>query len=152
MNREIESMAMRPLAKDLTRSLEEVRNITRDQALRDLNNYTDRMKEALRQFDGLFAEFELRYLKICTAVLIFASTYYDIFMRMTRLHLCFWTVHKSLQGIFIGTNVIIHKQVSFANMSLQQPIKSIITKGESNVILSWICLFPVVATCQPWCL
>lgn len=63
MNREIESMAMRPLAKDLTRSLEEVRNITRDQALRDLNNYTDRMKEALRQFDILFAEFELRYLK-----------------------------------------------------------------------------------------
>lgn len=89
MNREIESMAMRPLAKDLTRSLEEVRNITRDQALRDLNNYTDRMKEALRQFDGLFAEFELRYLKICAAVLIFASTYDDMFMRMTRLHLCF---------------------------------------------------------------
>lgn len=64
MNREIESMAMRPLAKDLTRSLEEVRNITRDQALRDLYNYTDRMKEVLRQFDSLFAEFELRYLKM----------------------------------------------------------------------------------------
>lgn len=60
MNREIESIAMRPLAKDLTRSLEEVRNITRDQALRDLNLYTDRMKEALRHFDSLFAEFELR--------------------------------------------------------------------------------------------
>lgn len=60
MNREIESIAMRPLAKDLTRSLEEVRNITRDQALRDLNLYTDRMKDALRHFDGLFAEFELR--------------------------------------------------------------------------------------------
>lgn len=60
MNREIESIAMRPLAKDLTRSLEEVRNITRDQALRDLNSYTDRMKDALRHFDGLFAEFELR--------------------------------------------------------------------------------------------
>lgn len=61
MNREIESMAMRPLAKDLTRCLEEVRNITRDQALRDLNFYSERMREALRQFDGLFAEFELRY-------------------------------------------------------------------------------------------
>lgn len=61
MNREIESIAMRPLAKDLTRSLEEVRNITRDQALRDLNLYTDRMKDALRHFDSLFAEFELRY-------------------------------------------------------------------------------------------
>lgn len=61
MNREIESIAMRPLAKDLTRSLEEVRNITRDQALRDLNLYTDRMRDALRHFDSLFAEFELRY-------------------------------------------------------------------------------------------
>ncbi|XP_065144652.1 lateral signaling target protein 2 homolog isoform X1 [Paramisgurnus dabryanus] len=68
MNREIESMAMRPLAKDLTRSLEEVRNITRDQALRDLNNYTDRMKEALRQFDSLFAEFELSYVSAMVPV------------------------------------------------------------------------------------
>ncbi|KAL6477865.1 hypothetical protein MHYP_G00137000 [Metynnis hypsauchen] len=68
MNREIESMAMRPLAKDLTRSLEEVRNITRDQALRDLNFYTERMKEALRQFDSLFAEFELSYVSAMVPV------------------------------------------------------------------------------------
>ncbi|NXE83311.1 LST2 protein, partial [Cochlearius cochlearius] len=59
MNREIESMAMRPLAKDLTRSLEEVRNIIRDQALRDLNLYTEKMKDSLKHFDVLFAEFEL---------------------------------------------------------------------------------------------
>lgn len=68
MNREIESMAMRPLAKDLTRSLEEVRNITRDQALRDLNHYTERIKEALRHFDGLFAEFELSYVSAMVPV------------------------------------------------------------------------------------
>ncbi|XP_031703016.1 lateral signaling target protein 2 homolog isoform X2 [Anarrhichthys ocellatus] len=68
MNREIESIAMRPLAKDLTRSLEEVRNITRDQALRDLNLYTDRMKDALRHFDGLFAEFELSYVSAMVPV------------------------------------------------------------------------------------
>ncbi|RVE57217.1 hypothetical protein OJAV_G00214180 [Oryzias javanicus] len=68
MNREIESIAMRPLAKDLTRSLEEVRNITRDQALRDLNLYTDRMKDALRHFDNLFAEFELSYVSAMVPV------------------------------------------------------------------------------------
>lgn len=68
MNREIESMAMRPLAKDLTRSLEEVRNITRDQSLRDLNHYTERIKEALRHFDGLFAEFELSYVSAMVPV------------------------------------------------------------------------------------
>uniref|UniRef100_A0A8C2ZEA6 Lateral signaling target protein 2 homolog n=1 Tax=Cyclopterus lumpus TaxID=8103 RepID=A0A8C2ZEA6_CYCLU len=68
MNREIESIAMRPLAKDLTRNLEEVRNITRDQALRDLNLYTDRMKDALRHFDSLFAEFELSYVSAMVPV------------------------------------------------------------------------------------
>uniref|UniRef100_A0A8C4TE94 Lateral signaling target protein 2 homolog n=1 Tax=Erpetoichthys calabaricus TaxID=27687 RepID=A0A8C4TE94_ERPCA len=68
MNREIESMAMRPLAKDLTRSLEEVRNIIRDQSLRDLSIYTDRMKETLKQFDNLFAEFELSYVSAMVPV------------------------------------------------------------------------------------
>ncbi|XP_039993294.1 lateral signaling target protein 2 homolog isoform X3 [Xiphias gladius] len=68
MNREIESIAMRPLAKDLTRSLEEVRNISRDQALRDLNLYTDRMRDALRHFDSLFAEFELSYVSAMVPV------------------------------------------------------------------------------------
>lgn len=60
MNRELESMAMRPLAKELTRSLEDVRGALRDQALRDLSTYTEKMREALRHFDVLFAEFELR--------------------------------------------------------------------------------------------
>ncbi|KAM4708037.1 lateral signaling target protein 2 homolog isoform 2-T2 [Discoglossus pictus] len=68
MNREIESMAMRPLAKDLTRSLEEVRNIIRDQALRDLNMYTDKMRESLKHFDVLFAEFELSYVSAMVPV------------------------------------------------------------------------------------
>ncbi|XP_068535818.1 lateral signaling target protein 2 homolog isoform X3 [Anas acuta] len=68
MNREIESMAMRPLAKDLTRSLEEVRNIIRDQALRDLNLYTEKMKDSLKNFDILFAEFELSYVSAMVPV------------------------------------------------------------------------------------
>uniref|UniRef100_A0ACB8ET92 Lateral signaling target protein 2 n=1 Tax=Sphaerodactylus townsendi TaxID=933632 RepID=A0ACB8ET92_9SAUR len=68
MNREIESMAMRPLAKSLTHSLEEVRNIIRDQALRDLNFYTGKIKEALKQFDVLFAEFELSYVSAMVPV------------------------------------------------------------------------------------
>ncbi|NWU49143.1 LST2 protein, partial [Dromas ardeola] len=68
MNREIESMAMRPLAKDLTRSLEEVRNIIRDQALRDLNFYTEKMKDSLKHFDVLFAEFELSYVSAMVPV------------------------------------------------------------------------------------
>uniref|UniRef100_A0A7N5P891 Zinc finger FYVE-type containing 28 n=1 Tax=Ailuropoda melanoleuca TaxID=9646 RepID=A0A7N5P891_AILME len=68
MNRELESMAMRPLAKELTRSLEDVRGALRDQALRDLNTYTEKMREALRHFDVLFAEFELSYVSAMVPV------------------------------------------------------------------------------------
>lgn len=68
MNRELESMAMRPLAKELTRSLEDVRGTLRDQALRDLNTYTEKMREALRRFDVLFAEFELSYVSAMVPV------------------------------------------------------------------------------------
>ncbi|XP_057562191.1 lateral signaling target protein 2 homolog isoform X2 [Hippopotamus amphibius kiboko] len=68
MNRELESMAMRPLAKELTRSLEDVRGALRDQALRDLNTYSEKMREALRHFDGLFAEFELSYVSAMVPV------------------------------------------------------------------------------------
>nr|XP_044986358.1 lateral signaling target protein 2 homolog isoform X4 [Jaculus jaculus] len=68
MNRELESMAMRPLAKELTRSLEDVRGALRDQALRDLNTYTEKMREALRHFDILFAEFELSYVSAMVPV------------------------------------------------------------------------------------
>ncbi|XP_037385028.1 lateral signaling target protein 2 homolog isoform X1 [Talpa occidentalis] len=68
MNRELESMAMRPLAKELTRSLEDVRGALRDQALRDLGTYTERMRDALRHFDVLFAEFELSYVSAMVPV------------------------------------------------------------------------------------
>ncbi|XP_073898840.1 lateral signaling target protein 2 homolog isoform X2 [Castor canadensis] len=68
MNRELESIAMRPLAKELTRSLEDVRGTLRDQALRDLNTYTEKMREALRHFDVLFAEFELSYVSAMVPV------------------------------------------------------------------------------------
>ncbi|XP_036982887.2 lateral signaling target protein 2 homolog [Artibeus jamaicensis] len=68
MNRELESVAMRPLAKELTRSLEGVRGALRDQALRDLDTYTEKMREALRHFDVLFAEFELSYVSAMVPV------------------------------------------------------------------------------------
>ncbi|XP_076992354.1 lateral signaling target protein 2 homolog [Tamandua tetradactyla] len=68
MNREPESTAMRPLATQLTRSLEDVRGALRDQALRDPGAYTDKLREALRHFDVLFAEFELSYVSAMVPV------------------------------------------------------------------------------------
>ncbi|KAM3960634.1 lateral signaling target protein 2 homolog [Aphomia sociella] len=65
MNREEESAAMRPLARALTRSLETVRSLLREQCLRPrelaLSQHDDMLHESLRICDRLFAEFELCY-------------------------------------------------------------------------------------------
>ncbi|KAH0566731.1 hypothetical protein KQX54_003553, partial [Cotesia glomerata] len=72
MNREVESSAMRPLAKALTKSLEIVRNLLREHALKGHMNLkelfqvhnpmeTEKLIESLKIFDRLFADFELCY-------------------------------------------------------------------------------------------
>ncbi|XP_064599707.1 lateral signaling target protein 2 homolog isoform X2 [Liolophura sinensis] len=68
MNREVESASMRPLARALTKNLDSLRAILRDQCLRNINCYTDRIKEALVIFDKLFAEFELSYVSAMVPV------------------------------------------------------------------------------------
>ncbi|KAL6262012.1 hypothetical protein P5V15_007101 [Pogonomyrmex californicus] len=70
MNREAESSAMRPLAKALTKSLEIVRNLLREYALKGhmnlkaqnpLDPSLEKLIESLKIFDRLFADFELCY-------------------------------------------------------------------------------------------
>ncbi|XP_014470609.1 PREDICTED: lateral signaling target protein 2 homolog isoform X2 [Dinoponera quadriceps] len=70
MNREAESSAMRPLAKALTKSLEIVRNLLREHALKGHMNLKtqnplepslEKLVESLKIFDRLFADFELCY-------------------------------------------------------------------------------------------
>lgn len=80
MNRESESSAMRPLAKAVTKSLDNVRNLLRDQCLRnnipnsqtlrlDINDAaTEQLYESLKIFDRHFAEFELRYVSAMVQV------------------------------------------------------------------------------------
>ncbi|KAJ8867398.1 hypothetical protein PR048_031199 [Dryococelus australis] len=70
MNREGESTAMRPLAKALTKALENVRNMLREQSLRSgtAEALNERIPEALRIFDRLFAEFELCYVSAMVPV------------------------------------------------------------------------------------
>ncbi|XP_068132061.1 lateral signaling target protein 2 homolog isoform X2 [Hyperolius riggenbachi] len=102
MNREIESMAMRPLAKDLTRSLEEVRNIIRDQALRDLNFYTDKIKDSLRHFDVLFAEFELSYVSAMVPV----KTPKEYYVQQEVIVLFCETVERALKFGYLTQDMI----------------------------------------------
>ena len=69
LNRETESEVMRPLAKALTRSLESVRELLREQCLRgNTTDLPDRLKENLALFDRLFAEFELSYVSAMVPV------------------------------------------------------------------------------------
>lgn len=80
MNREAESAAMRPLAKAVTKSLDHVRNLLREQCLRnrspnsltlnlDFNDaITETLCESLKIFDRLFAEFELLYVSAMVQV------------------------------------------------------------------------------------
>ncbi|XP_022915844.1 lateral signaling target protein 2 homolog [Onthophagus taurus] len=79
MNREVESESMRPLAKALTKSLENVRNLLRETCLRcnqpngplKLNTnevVTELLLESLKIFDRLFAEFELCYVSAMVPV------------------------------------------------------------------------------------
>lgn len=79
MNRESESTAMRPLARAVTKSLENVRNLLRDTCLRnntpngpiklDTNELvTEMLIESLKIFDRLFAEFELAYVSAMVPV------------------------------------------------------------------------------------
>lgn len=80
MNRELESAAMRPLAKAVTKSLDNVRNLLREQCLRikqpnqtrlnlDTNDAcTETLCESLKIFDRLFAEFELLYVSAMVQV------------------------------------------------------------------------------------
>ncbi len=48
MNREVESASMRPLAKALTRHLDYLRSLLRDQCLKNINAYTVRVSRINR--------------------------------------------------------------------------------------------------------
>lgn len=77
LNRESESSNMRPLAIALTKSLEIVRNLLREQALKGQTNLkaqnplepaAEKLIESLKIFDRLFADFELCYVGVMVPV------------------------------------------------------------------------------------
>lgn len=83
MNREIESAAMRPLARALTKNLDRLRGVLREQCLRSVNDYTRLIKESLVIFDKLFAEFELSY--VSAMVPVKTAHEYDMVQEITVL-------------------------------------------------------------------
>lgn len=83
LNREVESASMRPLARALTKNLDSLRCILRDQSLRNIAEYTERIQEALVIFDKLFAEFELSYVSAMVPVKTMKE--YDMLQEVTVL-------------------------------------------------------------------
>ncbi|XP_059142544.1 lateral signaling target protein 2 homolog [Physella acuta] len=83
MNREVESACMRPLARALTKNLDSLRTILRDQCLCNIQIYTEEIKESLIIFDKLFAEFELSY--VSAMVPVKTAHEYDMIQEITVL-------------------------------------------------------------------
>ncbi|KAK0396274.1 hypothetical protein QR680_001651 [Steinernema hermaphroditum] len=68
IDHETESDAIRPIARELTKHLDQMRELLKDQALRDPAHYPEKVKQSLRAFDHLFADFELRYVSAMVPV------------------------------------------------------------------------------------
>ena len=68
VGREAESERLRPLARALTKHLDSMREMLKDQALKDPSQYTDKLKETLLYFDHLFADFEFNYVSVMVEV------------------------------------------------------------------------------------
>lgn len=68
IDHEAESEAIRPMARALTKHLDNLRDLLKDQSLRDPTQYSDKIKASLKLFDHLFAEFELNYVSAMVPV------------------------------------------------------------------------------------
>uniref|UniRef100_A0A0K0EKH5 FYVE-type domain-containing protein n=1 Tax=Strongyloides stercoralis TaxID=6248 RepID=A0A0K0EKH5_STRER len=68
VERELESEQIRPIAKTLTKHLDKMRELLKDQSLRNPHQYTDKIKASLKVFDYLFAEFEFHYVSAMVPV------------------------------------------------------------------------------------
>lgn len=76
MHKESESEQMRPLAKAVTKSLETVRRLLREQCLSALPDYTEKIREHLKIFDRMFADFEYNY--VCCMVHVKSVKEYEL--------------------------------------------------------------------------
>ncbi|KAL3112776.1 hypothetical protein niasHT_019750 [Heterodera trifolii] len=68
VDHETESEAIRPMAKSFTRHLEKLREMLKEQALKDPTYYPDGIKISLKVFDQLFADFEFAYVSAMVPV------------------------------------------------------------------------------------
>uniref|UniRef100_A0A1I7TIE6 FYVE-type domain-containing protein n=2 Tax=Caenorhabditis tropicalis TaxID=1561998 RepID=A0A1I7TIE6_9PELO len=68
IDHESESDQIRPLAKEVTKQLDMLRDLLKNQSLRDPSAYNPIIKDNLLKFDRLFAEFEYQYVSAMVPV------------------------------------------------------------------------------------
>ncbi|EFO82210.1 CRE-LST-2 protein [Caenorhabditis remanei] len=68
IDHESESDLIRPLAKEVTKQLDLLRDLLKNQSLRDPSAYNPVIKENLLKFDKLFADFEYQYVSAMVPV------------------------------------------------------------------------------------
>ena len=90
MNKEGESESMRPLAKAVTKSLEKVRALLREQCLSPQPEYTESIREHLKIFDRLFADFEFNYVRC----MVHVKTTKEYELHQVLLHIIFISLSK----------------------------------------------------------
>ncbi|KFD55920.1 hypothetical protein M514_03044, partial [Trichuris suis] len=83
VDRDFESDALRPLAKSLSRHVDELRDMLKLQSLKNPSVYPEKVKNALLVFDHLFAEFELNY--VSTMVPVKTAREYELQLEMVVL-------------------------------------------------------------------
>uniref|UniRef100_A0A5S6QPQ8 FYVE-type domain-containing protein n=1 Tax=Trichuris muris TaxID=70415 RepID=A0A5S6QPQ8_TRIMR len=83
VDRDFESEALRPLAKSLSRHVDELRDMLKLQSLKNPAVYPEKLKNSLLVFDHLFAEFELNY--VSTMVPVKTAREYELQQEMVVL-------------------------------------------------------------------
>ncbi|KRZ08812.1 Lateral signaling target protein 2 -like protein, partial [Trichinella zimbabwensis] len=83
VDRDFESDAIRPLAKALSRHIDDMREILKSQSLKNPAVYPEKVKRSLHVFDHLFAEFELNY--VSTMVPVKSAREYELQLELVVL-------------------------------------------------------------------
>uniref|UniRef100_A0A915KMH3 Lateral signaling target protein 2 homolog n=1 Tax=Romanomermis culicivorax TaxID=13658 RepID=A0A915KMH3_ROMCU len=102
VDRPLESESIRPLARRLCQQLDGLRDLLKEQSLKNPYGYTDKLKKHLRLYDELFAEFELKYVSVMIPVK--SSHEYDLLQEVCVLFS--ETLLRAIKKGFISQDMI----------------------------------------------
>merc|ERR1711936_683670 len=93
---------MRPLAKAVTKSLEKVRGLLREQCLSANQEYTENIRENLKIFDRLFSDFEYNYVRC----MVHVKTIKEYDLHQDLIVLFSETLARAIKQDMIGQDLV----------------------------------------------